>query len=136
MIVFTGKTFGLQLVELAKPFIKKNINVVLENMSMKSVVKSAQALTEGVGGLVVKVGEGVVDIATTEAVLGPEDSMEAAERKEEEAMVAERNAYLKEREENFNEDNDADALLRGEGRAAAPPGPRQKWKPRSCSTRG
>ena len=61
MVVFTGKTFGLQLVELAKPFVKNMIGTLLTLMQVKKLMQSA---SDGVTSLVklpLKVANNVVD---------------------------------------------------------------------------
>lgn len=42
LVVFTAKTFGLQAVELYKPFIQKHIKVVMEMKHMKSIVAATE----------------------------------------------------------------------------------------------
>jgi hypothetical protein len=42
LVVFTAKTFGLQAVELAKPFVQKQIKVVLEMKHMKAIMNATE----------------------------------------------------------------------------------------------
>jgi hypothetical protein len=48
LIVFTGKTFGLQFVELAKPFVAHKIDLFLETQSTSSVNNVAKKMVAGV----------------------------------------------------------------------------------------
>ena len=46
MIVFTGKTFGLQVVELAKPFIKKYVSTIMETSAIKASMRAVDSVLE------------------------------------------------------------------------------------------
>ena len=48
LVVFTGKTFGLQVVELSKPFIVRRIKVFLELCTLKSLAKSTANLSASI----------------------------------------------------------------------------------------
>lgn len=61
LIVFTGKTFGLQLVELAKPFVQKKAQHVLALCNLNNLAKSTKAATLSIVKAPVKLVAGAID---------------------------------------------------------------------------
>lgn len=66
LVVFTGKTFGLQVVELAKPFVQKQAKNTIAKFNLKSLVKSTAnatlAIVKAPVQLVASAVDAVVDV--------------------------------------------------------------------------
>lgn len=65
LVVFTGKTFGLQVVELSKPFVVRHIKVFLELCTLKSLAKSTANLSVSIVAAPIKLVS-----STAHAVVG------------------------------------------------------------------
>ena len=63
LVVFTGKTFGLQVVELSKPFIVRHIKVFLELCTLKNLAKSTANLSVSVVAAPIKLVSSTVHAA-------------------------------------------------------------------------
>jgi len=72
LIVFTGKTFGLQFVELAKPFAKKKVALVLEMSSFKKMKNNVSQVS---------------NLGLTAVGLGEPDKDEVSKAKEEQRLA-------------------------------------------------
>jgi hypothetical protein len=92
-VVFTGKTFGLQLVELATPVIKTMIGSLLSIFRLKKLLTDAAHAVEAVALVPVKVVNSVVDVVSPAS----EDEDFDEKRKLDEQNAAQ----LRDREESF-----------------------------------
>jgi len=62
LVVFTGKTFGLQLVELSKPFVVRKLMVVMKFLQLKELVTSAVDATTSIVQAPINMVSGLVDM--------------------------------------------------------------------------
>lgn len=65
LVVFSAKTFGLQAVELAKPFAMKYIKVVMEMKHMKSLIAATEEGISSVSNLATETAAGAASLALT-----------------------------------------------------------------------